>query len=138
MKVLVLCTGNSCRSQMAEGFLRKFGAGQIEVYSAGLDPKGVNPYAVTVMKEVGIDISEQSSKHLNIFRNQTFDYIITVCDHAAERCPSFSGGEVRLHWPFEDPAAAVGTQEEILEHFRRIRDQIGQRILSWLDEIKNK
>ncbi len=138
MKILVLCTGNSCRSQMAEGFFRyyltKKGLTQAaaNVRSAGLKPKGVNPHAIEVMAEKGIDISKHHSKHLNLFINEKFDYIITVCDNAAENCPTFPGDGLRFHWSFEDPAGAKGTEEEILDQFRRVRDEIDNRIKHWL------
>jgi arsenate reductase len=123
-KVLFLCTGNSCRSQMAEGLLRSFYGDKYEVFSAGVNPTSVNPNAITVMKEIGIDISGQKSKSVNEFINQIFDIIITVCDNAKESCPIFQGKAERLHWSFFDPAEAVGTQEEILQVFRKIRDEI--------------
>ena len=136
MRILVLCTGNSCRSQMAEGFLRKFGGGNIEVFSAGLEPKRVNPYAVMAMEEIGIDISKHWPKHVDTYIGEPFDYVITVCDNAAERCPTFPGEGSRLHWPFDDPSTS--TEEEIINEFRRVRDQIGSRILQWLVEMKKK
>lgn len=136
MRILVLCTGNSCRSQMAEGFLRKLGGGDIEVFSAGLEPQRVNPYAVMAMKEIGIDISKHWSKHVDTYIGEPFDYVITVCKNAAKRCPTFPGETTRLHWPFDDPV--TGNKEEILNEFRRVRDQIGRRILQWLLEMKKK
>ncbi|HWR81933.1 MAG TPA: arsenate reductase ArsC, partial [Candidatus Deferrimicrobium sp.] len=102
-------------------------------YSAGLEPRGIHPLAFNVMNEIGIDLSGQSSKHVDVFAGRTFDYIITVCDHAAAGCPAFPGSGVRLHWPFEDPAAATGTEEEVLKVFRRVRDEIGQQVLKWLN-----
>ena len=125
MKILILCTGNSCRSQMAEGFLRSFGP-QMEVISAGTRPeKQVNPNAVIVMKEIGIDISGHFPKHVDGFVNESFDYVITVCDNARESCPFFSGKVGKqVHISFEDPADARGTDEEILNEYRRIRDLI--------------
>lgn len=134
-RILVLCTGNSCRSQMAEGFFRHFGSDRVEVFSAGLEPKGVHPVAIKVMAEGGIDISKQTSNHVSEYIGQTFDYVITVCDNAAERCPTFPGNTPRLHWSFEDPAGATGTEEAVLEVFRRVRTEIESRILSWLSEI---
>jgi len=134
-KILVLCTGNSCRSQMAEGYIRKYGGEQVVVHSAGLEPHGLNPRAVRVMREVGIDISGHSSDHLNEYLDETFDYVITVCDNAARNCPVFPGDGARQHWPFEDPAGASGTEEEILGVFRRVRDEIGERIRVWLEGI---
>ncbi|MEK7774792.1 MAG: arsenate reductase ArsC [Candidatus Zixiibacteriota bacterium] len=134
MRILILCTGNSCRSQMAEGFVRHFLKGNGEVASAGLEPKGVHPLAIRVMGEIGIDISHHNSRHLSEYTGRQFDYVITVCDNAAERCPVFSGNAQRLHWPFEDPAAIKGSEWEILEAFRRIRDQIGEKVKAWCNE----
>lgn len=141
MKILILCTGNSCRSQMAEGFFRHYltNAGEREsadsVRSAGLEPHGVNPMAVAAMAELGIDISDHTSDHLQKFLNDEFDYIITVCDNAAANCPAFPGPGERIHWPFDDPAVAVGSDDEIMAEFRRVRDEIGARIIAWLDEV---
>ena len=125
MKVLYLCTGNSCRSQMAEGFLKYFND-NLEVYSAGVSPEeNVNPYAVKVMKEEGIDISGGKPKDVADFIDRSFDFVITVCDNAKETCPVFSGKvKERLHMGFEDPAKASGTKEEILSVFRKVRDEI--------------
>ncbi len=125
MKILILCTGNSCRSQMAEGFLKSFDS-RIEVFSAGTHPaKNANSYAVMVMKEVGIDISQNKPKSVDLFLDKPFDYVITVCDDAKESCPYFSGPvKNRLHIGFEDPAKAKGSDEEILNEYRQIRDQI--------------
>ena len=119
---------------MAEGFFRYHGGSGVEVYSAGLDPKGVNPRAVQVMDEVGIDISRQSSDHLSKYMGQTFDYVITVCDNAAANCPVFPGAGIKLHWPFADPADATGAEEEIMAVFRNVRDEIGIRIRNWLEK----
>lgn len=132
MNILVLCTGNSCRSQMAEGFFTQYLSDKGTVYSAGLDPQGVNPKAVHVMAELGIDISNNSSNHINEYLNHTFDYVITVCDNAAHNCPTFPGSGERLHWPFDDPAHAEGSDEEIMNEFRRVRDEIGRKITTWL------
>jgi len=125
MKILVLCTGNSCRSQMAEGFLKSFDH-ELEVYSAGTHPSGeVHPKAIRVMKEAGIDISHGYPKPVDDFVNESFDYVITVCDGAREVCPVFTGNvKHRLHIGFEDPAEATGTDEEVLAVFRKIRDEI--------------
>ncbi len=125
MKILVLCTGNSCRSQMVEAFLKSLDK-NLEVYSAGTKPADrVHPKAVQVMKEVGIDISANNTKTVQQFLSQSFDYVITVCDNAKETCPFFTGKvEHRLHMGFEDPAEATGTEEEVLSVFRKIRDQI--------------
>lgn len=130
-KILVLCTGNSCRSQMAEGYLRHLAGDRFEVTSAGLEPSVVNPRAIQVMQEDGVDISGHTSKDVEQFIGQQFDYIITVCDNARERCPFFPGQAERIHWSFEDPAAAKGTEEEILAVFRRVRDQIKDRITAF-------
>ncbi len=127
-KVLFLCTGNSARSQMAEGLMRSLGLGLWEVKSGGLLPSYVHPLAIRVMEEIGIDISHQTSKSMEQFLNEEFDYIITLCDHAAMSCPTFPGQAKRLHWSLEDPAAAVGTIEQRLRVFRKIRDQIKGKI----------
>jgi len=135
VKVLFLCTGNSCRSQMAEAWLRKLAGESFEVYSAGLEPHGVNPYTIKVMEELGIDMSEHRSTHLDEYKGKIdFDFLITVCGNADERCPFFPGMGTRLHWPFEDPAKFVGPESEKLAAFREVRDQIKSRIESWLDE----
>ena len=133
LRVLVLCTGNSCRSQIAEGYFRHYGGHRVDAFSAGLEPKGVNPRAIQVMKEVGIDISKHSSDHLSKYIGQSFDYVITVCDNAAANCPVFPGAGSKLHWPFEDPADATGTEEQVLAVFRRIRDEIGTKVRNWLE-----
>jgi len=132
--VLFLCTGNSCRSQMAEAFLRKVGGDQFEAYSAGLEPKGIHPYTIQVMNEVGIDLSGQRSKDvIEYMGRKHFGYLITVCAHAEANCPTtFPGVSQRLHWPIEDPAAFEGSEEETLAKFREARDEVEQRILSWL------
>jgi arsenate reductase (thioredoxin) len=123
-KILVLCTGNSCRSQMAEGYLRKFAGNRAEVFSAGVMPHGVNPNAIAVMKEDGIDISGQTSNHVDAYRHIRFDYVITVCDNAREQCPVFPAAAKQLHRDFPDPAAARGTQQKIMDEFRSVRDMI--------------
>ena len=124
-KILILCTGNSCRSQMAEGFLKSFDS-NLDVYSAGTNPSGsVHTKAIQVMKEIGIDISEGYPKKVDQFLDDSFDFVITVCDNAKETCPIFIGDvKEQLHIGFEDPADAVGTEEEILAEFRKIRDEI--------------
>jgi len=127
-KVLFLCTGNSARSQMAEGLMRSLGLGLWEVKSGGLLPSYVHPLAIRVMEEIGIDISHQTSKSMEQFLNEDFDYIVTLCDHAAMSCPTFPGQAKRLHWSLEDPAAAVGTIEQRLIVFRKIRDEIKTKI----------
>lgn len=173
MRILVLCTGNSCRSQIAEGFFRTCGGDSIEVFSAGLEPGGVNPLAVKVMQEIGIDISGHTSNNLNEYLDIEFDYVITVCDNAAEKCPAFLGPEghperslgagprnqpeptlrshpersrraLRAHWPIPDPASALNstpngkaaTEDEVLHLFRKIRDEIGEKVKAWLKTRK--
>ncbi|NLG84748.1 MAG: arsenate reductase (thioredoxin) [Firmicutes bacterium] len=127
-KILFLCTGNSCRSQMAEGFARAMAGDRWEVYSAGLEPTGLNPRAVRVMREVGIDISGQSSKPIDPELLSKVDLIVTLCGDAADRCPLTPPHVRRLHWPLEDPARASGTEEEILARFRKIRDEIRRQL----------
>jgi arsenate reductase (thioredoxin) len=124
LRILFLCTGNSCRSQMAEGFTRALKGDTIEVWSAGIEAHGLNPYAVKVMAEVGIDISGQKSKTTAELPDVDLDYVITVCDHARESCPLFLKAVKQVHAGFEDPAAASGTEEEIMAVFREVRDQI--------------
>jgi arsenate reductase len=133
-RVLFLCTHNSARSQMAEGFLRHLAGDRFEVESGGTEETQVNPLAVRVMGEVGVDLSGHRSKTLDRFLDQPWDQVITVCDHANERCPVFPRGAARLHWSFEDPSRATGTEEERLAIFRRIRDEIGTRIKGWLTD----
>ncbi len=125
IKILILCTGNSCRSQMSEGFLKSFD-NNLEVYSAGTKPADkINPKAVQVMKEIGINISGGVPENVDKYLNQQFDYVITVCDNAKETCPVFIGNvKKQLHFGFEDPADAVGTEEEVLSEFRKVRDEI--------------
>jgi len=137
-RVLFLCTGNSARSQMAEAFLRKYGGEQFEAYSAGLEPKGLNPLTIQVMQEVGIDVSQQQSKNVGIYLGKVlFQYLITVCDDAEKNCPStWPGISKREHWSFEDPAAFVGKDEAKLAKFREVRDQIEIRIKTWLSEVQ--
>jgi len=123
-RILLLCTGNSCRSQMAEAYLQEFGRGLLDVYSAGTEPHGINPYTVKVMAEDGLDIANKESKSVDRFLSQNFDYIITVCDKARENCPYFPGRGKRIHHSFDDPAAVSGTDEEILREFRRVQNEI--------------
>ena len=130
-KVLFLCTGNSCRSQIAEGYLRNFAGDRFEVYSAGLEPGKVNPNAIRVMKEDNVDISSHTSDDINSYLDEKFNFLITVCDHAKERCPYFPGKTKRIHWSFEDPADATGSDEEVLDVFREVRDQIKNRIIEF-------
>jgi len=125
-RVLILCTGNSARSQMAEGLLRELHGDKFEVHSAGVDPSIVRPEAIDVMKEIGIDISGHTSKSADIFAGQEFDYIITVCDNAKEQCPYFPGSAKRIHRTFEDPASASGSYDDRAAAFRRVRDQISE------------
>ena len=123
-KILVLCTGNSCRSQIAEGYLRHFAGNKAEVYSAGVETHGVNPKAIETMKEDNIDISNHTSNNINEYRNIDFDFVITVCDNAKERCPLFPSTAKKFHQNFPDPAKTTGTNEEIKEQFRKVRQQI--------------
>ena len=127
-RVLILCTGNSARSQMAEGILRQIAGASFEVESAGTNRSKVRSEAIDVMREIGIDITSHRSKSLDEFTAQPFDYVITVCDNANETCPIFSGNAVRFHWSFADPAAAEGSYDERLAAFRVIRDQIFDRL----------
>jgi arsenate reductase len=136
-RLLFLCTGNSARSQMAEGLLRHEAGDQFEVFSAGTQPGHVRPEAIAVMNEIGIDISGHRSKSIDEFRGDDFigqelDTVVTVCDHARESCPVFPGHTQRLHWPFEDPAAVEGTEEQRKEAFRKIRDRLHGRIMVFL------
>ena len=140
-RFIVICTGNSCRSQMAEGLFRKYGNGKIDVYSAGTHPSFVHPRAISVMQEMGIDISGHLSEGVNQYVNDPFDYVITVCDIANERCPVFSNGKERLHWGFDDPTASGAGPEKtgagesaVMKSFRRVRDQIGKTIYEFLNE----
>ena len=135
-KVLFLCTGNSCRSQMAEGLLRHLASDRFEVASAGTHPAGLNPDAVKVMKEIDIDISQHRSKRVDEFLDQRFDYVITVCDRAKETCPIFPSAASLLHWSFDDPAAVQDLPEERRAIFHRVRDEIADRIRSFVGEIQ--
>lgn len=135
MKILVLCTGNSCRSQMAEAIFRHYGEGIVEeVISAGTHPTEVNPLAIKVMDEIGLDISQQKSKSVEQFADREFDFVFTVCDKARETCPTFPNAEKKLHWPYEDPAAAEGSEQERLEVFRKVRDDMLYDIREFLGE----
>lgn len=135
LRILVLCTGNSCRSQIAEGFFRILGDEKIEISSAGLTTHGLNPLAVKTMSEIDIDISGQTSDSLEKYLRLSFDYLITVCDKAAENCPVFPGQAKRLHWPFDDPAKAAGSESEKLLIFAKVRDAIGERVKQFLSEL---
>lgn len=123
-RILVLCTGNSCRSQIAEGYLQTFAGDKAAVYSAGIETHGVNPRAIETMKEDGIDISNHTSNNIDEYRNINFDFVITVCDNAKERCPFFPTTAKKFHQNFSDPAKSRGTEEEIKEQFRQVRQQI--------------
>ncbi len=122
--VLVLCTGNSCRSQIAEGYLRHFAGTKANIYSAGIEAHGVNPRAVAAMREDGIDISAHTSDHIDKYRDIPFDFVITVCDNARENCPYFPTSAQKFHENFPDPAKAKGTEDEIMQQFREVRDMI--------------
>ncbi|OQP57365.1 arsenate reductase ArsC [Niastella populi] len=123
-QILVLCTGNSCRSQIAEGYLKHFAKEKAAVYSAGVETHGVNPRAIQIMKEDGIDISGHTSNNVNEYREIEFDFVITVCDNAKERCPFFPSNAQKFHYNFPDPAKATGSEEEILQQFRDVRNMI--------------
>ena len=134
-KVLFLCTGNSARSQMAEAFLRLVAGDRFEVHSAGLEPSVVNPYTIRVMEEIGVDMSAHRSKSLEDYLGKVhFAYLITVCSRAEEKCPLFPGMGVRLHWPFDDPAAETGSDEDKLAKFRQVREEIRVKIMAWVSE----
>ncbi len=124
IKILILCTGNSCRSQIADGWLTKFLSGKAEIYSAGVNPEKVNPNAVKVMSSVGIDISRNISNHADEYKEIDFDYVITVCDYAKETCPVYSNAKEFIHHSFADPADAKGTDLEVLEIYKKVRDDI--------------
>lgn len=134
-RVLILCTGNSCRSQMAEGILRHYGSDKFEVESAGSAPSNVNPIAIEVMNEIGIDISHQRSKHVQEFVGKHFHYVITVCDKANESCPVFPGPSVRLHWSFPDPPHDKNVTEALKEDFRKVRDLIHEKFKTFAKEL---
>ncbi|SEM25459.1 arsenate reductase [Syntrophus gentianae] len=138
IKVLFLCTGNSARSQMAEALLRHFAGDLFEVFSAGLGPQGIHPLTTQVMKEIGISLADHYSKPVGEYMGKThFGYLITVCSAAEERCPAvFPGISQRLHWPFDDPAACTGPQDEKLQKFREVRDDISRKIQTWLAEFQ--
>ncbi|MEZ6056160.1 MAG: arsenate reductase ArsC [Planctomycetaceae bacterium] len=135
-RVLILCTGNSCRSQMAEALWESLGQGEWESESAGSKPSGyVHPLAIRAMQELEIDISQHASKSLDLFRDQEFDLVVTVCDNAKESCPVFAGAKQTLHWPFDDPADATGSEEEQMVFFRRVRDEIRSTIQGYLNSL---
>lgn len=132
-RMLVLCTGNSCRSQMAQGFLQEFGGENWEIFSAGIETHGLNKRAVRVMQETGVDISHHTSDHIDQYRDMEFDYVLTVCDHAQESCPLFPSSAEKIHHSFRDPANATGSEEEVLNGFRRIRDEIQKFAQQFID-----
>jgi arsenate reductase len=134
-KVLLLCTGNSARSQMGEGLLRHLAGNSWEVESAGTKPAGLNPLAAAAMKEIGIDISAQRSKSVREFDGKRFDFVITVCDSAAESCPVFPNAPTHIHWSLPDPATTQGTHEEKLAAFRAVRERLSQHLQDWLAHI---
>ena len=134
MRVLILCTGNSARSQMAEGLLRHDGGAGFEVASAGTKPSHVRPEAVAAMREIGIDILTHRSKSVDEFAGQAFDYVITVCDNARESCPVFPAATKRIHWSLDDPAAVQGSEEQRLAEFRRVRDQLRSLLRRFVQE----
>ena len=136
IKVLFVCTGNSARSQMAEGFARHFGGEQIEAHSAGVEPSRLNPVAVAVMREKGIDISGHHSKAFDWDLARQMDVVVTVCGHANETCPVLPPEVKRLHWPLEDPAAAKGMDAEIMATFRLVRDQVESRVVDLLRTVR--
>ncbi len=135
VRVLFLCTGNSARSQLAEALLGRLGGSRFEAFSAGTQPGRVNPYTVRVLAEEGIDWSDARSKSVAEFLGQPFDFVVTVCDNARETCPNLPGRHAMLHWSLEDPAAAQGTDDEIVEAFRRTRDDISARLQPFVDEV---
>ena len=136
-KVIFLCTANSCRSQMAEGFAREFGKGLIEVYSAGLMAAGVQARAIAVMKEIGIDISNQKSKTIDEDLLKKVDIVVTLCGYAEDLCPWTPPQVKRIHWPIKDPVGATGTEEEIMNEFRRARDEIKEKVRRLIKEIQD-
>jgi arsenate reductase len=133
-KILVLCTGNSCRSQLAHGYLEAMTAGKAEIYSAGVETHGVNPRAIAIMKEDGMDISNNTSNNVLEYQNIDMDFVITVCDNAKERCPYFPTGAKMFHYNFPDPAKATGTEEEIMEQFRTVREMIKKYCADFVKE----
>ena len=138
-RILILCTGNSCRSHMAEGILRAAAGDLVEVHSAGSKPAGyVHPKAVEALREIGIDISDHRSKHMDEFLDRDIDTVITVCGNADQACPVFPGQVHRYHWPFDDPAHASGTEEEVMASFRRVRDEIKEVFGNYARELRAK
>jgi arsenate reductase (thioredoxin) len=135
-RVLFLCTANSCRSQMAEGIAKHFWGDRMEAFSAGTKSTAVNSLAIEVMKEIGIDISQQHSKNLSVFNGQSFDYVITLCGSANETCPLYIGGTKKTHIGFEDPAKVIGTKDEVRSEFRRVRDEIKEKLAAFFQAEK--
>lgn len=138
IKVMFICTGNSCRSQMAEGFARELGKGFLQPFSAGIMAAGVNARAVAVMKEAGIDISGQRSRELDEKLLVLMDIVVTLCDNAAESCPRTPPEIKRFHWPIKDPVGTVGTEKEIMREFRRARDQISEKVQKFVNTLKKE
>ena len=135
--MLVLCTGNSCRSQIAHGYLNHFAGNALEVYSAGIETHGVNPRAIAVMKEDGVDISKHTSNNVNEYTNKEFDFVLTVCDNAKENCPYFPAIVKTFHYDFPDPAKAKGTEEQIMTEFRKTRDLIRRYVRDFVKDYVN-
>lgn len=133
-KILILCTGNSCRSQLAEGYLRHFSSEKADVFSAGVETHGVNPRAIATMKEDGIDISGHTSNNVDEYQDIDFDFVITVCDNAQERCPYFPSNAKRFHHNFPDPAKYIGTEEETMDAFRKVRVMIKEYCREFVEE----
>lgn len=138
--ILFLCTGNSCRSQMAEGFARKMLSKDLKIFSAGIEPKGIHPMALKVMQEIGVDISHQKSKNVSEIPIDKIGMVVTLCGEAAENCPIFPGKVERVHWAIEDPAKSQGSEEEIIQAFRKVRDKIKSYIENgkWFDSLRVK
>jgi arsenate reductase len=136
-KILVLCTGNSCRSQMAHGYLKYFGKEKVEVFSAGVEIHGLNPFAVGILAEDGIDISKNTSNHVDEYSNINFDYVITVCDNAKESCPFFPSQTKTIHHSFEDPSKASGSAKELIAEFRKVRNQIKEFSKSFIENLES-
>ena len=135
-RILVLCTGNSCRSQIAHGYLEYFGGDQVDARSAGIETHGVNPKAIAIMKEDGIDISHYTSNHVDEYANESFDYVITVCDNAKENCPYFPASVKTLHQNFPDPAKAKGSEIEVMAEFQQVRNQIKAYIKNFIEDLQ--
>ena len=138
IRVLFLCTGNSARSQMAEALLRSFGGDDFEVHSAGLEPRGLHPMTIKIMQKINIDVSQQESKHLDKYLNHSFDYIITVCDRANDKCPTFPGDNERIHWSFDDPALIDDNADAQYQIFQRVCGEISERIRIWVTVQRKK